>query len=53
MGIYLDALKTKEEEVDRFSHELEDTQNSLVCTQLALQDSKRHVDELCLELSSG
>ena len=33
---YSDALKKKEEEVDRLSHELEDTQNSLVCTQLAL-----------------
>ena len=53
VGIYLDALKRKEEEVDWLSHELEDTRNSLVCTQLALQDSERHVDELCLELSSG
>ena len=40
-GIYSDALKKKEEEVDRLSHELEDTRNSLVCTQLALQDSER------------
>ena len=31
-GIYSDALKKKEEEVDRLSHELEDTRNSLVCT---------------------
>ncbi len=31
-GIYLDALKRKEEEVDRLSHELDDTRNSLVCT---------------------
>ena len=50
--IYLDALKKKEEEVDQLSHELEDTRNSLVCTQLALQDSERHVNELCLEVSS-
>lgn len=49
-GIYLDALK--KEEVDRLSHELEDTWNFLVCIQLALQDSERHVDELCLEVSS-
>ena len=50
-GIYLDALKKKEEEIDQFSHELEDTRNSLVCTQLALQDSEGHVDERCLEVS--
>ena len=51
VGIYLDALKRKEEEDGQLSHGLEDTQNSLVCTQLALQDSKRHVDELCLKMS--
>ena len=36
VGIYLDALKKKEEEVEWLSHELEDIQNSLVCAQLAL-----------------
>ncbi|KAH9329864.1 hypothetical protein KI387_001972, partial [Taxus chinensis] len=49
--VYSDALRRKEEEVDKLSQELEVTRDSLVSTQLALQDSESHVDELCLELS--
>ncbi|KAH9322813.1 hypothetical protein KI387_017452, partial [Taxus chinensis] len=49
--VYSDALRRKEEEVDKLSQELEVTRDSLVSTQLALQDSESHVDELFLELS--
>ena len=45
---YTDALRTKEEEVDRLSCELEDTRASLVNTPLALQDLERHGGEFIL-----
>ena len=50
-GDYLNALRRKEEEVDRLSRELEDTRASVVNTPLALQDLERHGDEHGMELS--
>ena len=50
-GDYTDALRRKEEEVDRLSRELEDTQASLVNTPLALQDLEKHGGEHGVELS--
>lgn len=49
--IYSDALRRKEDEVDKLSHELKVSSDSLTSTQIALQESEIHVDELCLELS--
>jgi hypothetical protein len=49
--IYFDALKGKEEEVDKLTHGLKVTKDSLKSTQMALQESEIQVDELCVELS--
>jgi len=49
--MYQDALKEKEEEVDRLIQELEITQDSLKSVQKALQESEMRVEQLCVELS--
>jgi hypothetical protein len=49
--MYHDALKGKEEEVDRLTQELEITQDSLKSSQKALQESEMQVEHLCVELS--
>ena len=51
LEIYFDALKGKEEEVEKLTHELQVTRDSLKNTQMALQKSKIQVDELSVELS--
>jgi chromosome segregation ATPase len=49
--MYHDVLKGKEEEVDRFNQELENTHDSLKRTQKALQESEMQVEQLCVEFS--
>lgn len=49
--IYLDALRRKEDEVDKLSHELKASSDSLRMTRKTLKESEIHVEELCLELS--
>jgi hypothetical protein len=48
--IYSHVLKGKEEEVDKLTHRLKVTKDSLKSTQMVLQESKIQVDELCMEL---
>lgn len=49
--VYSDALRRKEDEVDKLTHKLMVSSDSLRSTQLALQDFESHIDELFLELS--
>jgi len=48
--INFDALKGKEEELDKLTHGLKVTKDYLKRTQMALQESKIQVDEICVEL---
>lgn len=48
--IYLDALRGKEKEVGKLSHELLVTMDSLKSTQMALQEYEVQIDAIFLEL---
>jgi hypothetical protein len=48
--IYHDALKGKEEEVDRVTQELEITQDYLKSMQKALQELDMQVENVCVDL---
>jgi molecular chaperone GrpE (heat shock protein) len=45
------SVRKKEEEVDKLTQGLKVTKDSLKSTQMALQESEIHDDELCGELS--
>lgn len=49
--IYFNALRRKEDEVDKLTYELKVAMDSVKNTQMALQESENQVDELCLKLS--
>jgi hypothetical protein len=49
--IDIDALKGKEEEVDKPTHGIKVTKDSMKSTQMALQELKIQVSKICAELS--